>query len=174
MDPIRALLDRELFVSGVRHDLATSLTVVQGYVELDYPDARPELANAIADACSLLSLLSDPRAPRSESAWFRGARVRVEGPVEVLEWAVRELPHRSVRVEEGGRDVLVTIEGVPVGEQDPRWRLADVTRWLSEGGPGLAGARLKIAARIVGAPCNFGNPVADAGEGEVYIHLPRG
>lgn len=174
MDPARTLLDRELLLSSIVHELRGPITAVHGFMELDDREPRPGLESAVDRLTSLVATLSDTSVAPPESVSFHGIDVRVKGPVEVLDAAIAAMPHRSLSVELEREHAVVILTGVPVGELAAGWSLAQVRRWLAEGGPGLAGARLRIAARIVGA-LRYSSPIA-TGEAEavVTIHLARG
>jgi hypothetical protein len=174
MDPARTLLDRELLLSGIVHELRGPITAVHGFMELDDKTPRPGLASAVGRMTSLVATLSDTSISPPEVVSYRGLSVLVKGPIQVLELAIASLPHSAVTVELTTEHVVIQITGVPVAEVAAGWSLAQVRRWLVEGGPGLAGARLRIAARIVGA-LRYSFPLA-AGEsqGVVHIHLARG
>lgn len=174
MDAVSTLLDRELLLSGLVHELRGAITAVHGYAELDASPPRAALEAAIDRMSGLVSTMAEPVAAPSARVQLLGEWVRVSGPPEALERAIALLPHASLTVEARGDIVCVEIEGVPATEQAPGWSAAQVSRWLAQGGPGLAGARLRIAARIVGAlRCSF--PIAwGENEGTITIHLSRG
>ncbi|MDP2306175.1 MAG: histidine kinase dimerization/phospho-acceptor domain-containing protein [Pseudomonadota bacterium] len=174
MDPARTLLDRELLVSGIVHDLRGPLTAIQGFTELYDRNPRPVLAPAIDRMTSLVSTLAETSVSPPDFVQFGGVRVRVRGPIGVLELAIASLPHRALRLELAPEHLAVEISGVPIAEIAAGWSLAQVRLWLAEGGPGLAGARLRIAARIVGA-LRYSFPLTPGeSEGVVHIHLARG
>jgi hypothetical protein len=174
MDLARTLLDRELLLSGIVHELRGPITAVQGFVELEEDRARPSLVLAVDRLTTLVHTLADPAVASPEVVPFRGTPVRVKGPLQVLELALAGLPHREVAVEVLPDRVALTVTGVPAGEVAAGWSLTQVQRWLAEGGPGFAGARMRIAARIVGA-LRYSFPlVAGEAEGVVTIHLGRG
>ncbi len=173
MDLARTLLDRELLLSSIVHELRGPITAVHGFMELDDHNPRPGLESAVERLTSLVATLSDTAVSPPEVVQLRGVAVRVKGPIEALEAAIAGMPHRSLTMELEREHAVLTLEGVPVGELAAGWSMTQVRRWLSEGGPGLAGARLRIAARIVGA-LRYSSPVMP-GEAEavVSIHFAR-
>ncbi len=175
MDPVRTLIDRELLLSGIVHELRSPITAVQGFVELaEETNPRPGLEAAVDRLATLVNTLSETGVVPPYTAMFCGTEIRTKGPPEVLERALSLLPHRSLTIEARADHVALAIGGVPATEQSAGWSLAQVQRWLAEGGPGLAGARLRIAARIVGA-LRYSFPLAwGETEGVIHIHLPRG
>ncbi|MES2641239.1 MAG: hypothetical protein V4850_17245 [Myxococcota bacterium] len=174
MDPARTLLDRELLLSGIVHELRGPITAVHGFMELDDKTPRPGLASAVERMTSLVSTLSDTSISPPEVVSYRGSSVLVKGPIQVLELAIASLPHSAVTVELTPEHVVIQITGVPATEVAAGWSMAQVRRWLADGGPGLAGARLRIAARIVGA-LRYSFPLtAGESQGVVHIHLARG
>lgn len=172
MDPVRTLLDRELLVSGYVHDLRGALTAVMGYAELDSPSLRVE--EGLERVNTLVGSLSDTSVLPSEVAAFRGVAVRVRGPIAILEFALARLPNRGITLVESDGVVVLTVVGVPSAELAPRWSLATVQLWLAEGGPGFAGTRLRIAARIVGHTRYSHSLTGGDTEGTLTIHLARG
>lgn len=173
MDPVRTLLDRELLLSGLVHELRGPITAVQGFVELE-ESPRPGLEAAVERLTGLVDILAETQIAEPVVAMFCGTTIRCKGPPEVLERALSLLPHRSITVEVHADYVALAVGGVPAAEQAAGWSLAQVRGWLEQGGPGFAGARLRVAARIVGAlRYSFVVP-AGGTEGVVYIHLPRG
>lgn len=174
MDAARALLDRELLLSGIVHDLRGPLTAVQGWAELEEEQGNLGPAGAIARVSGLLDAVADAAPRAAEVATFADRAVRVKGPIDVLRIAVDDLPHAATTVEDTEDAAIVRIEGVPAAEMPQGWSLTQVRRWLSEGGPGLAGARLRIASRIVGAVKLQAALVPGGAHGTVTIWLPRG
>ncbi|MDP2311437.1 MAG: hypothetical protein Q8P41_00915 [Pseudomonadota bacterium] len=174
MDPARTLLDRELLLSSIVHELRGPITAVHGFVELDDQHHRPGLLSAVERLTSLVATLSQTAVSAAEVARFQGVPVVVKGPIETLDVALAGLPHREMTVELAPEHVSITLFGVPAAELAAGWSLAQVRRWLAEGGPGLAGARLRIAARIVGA-LRYSFPLSPGDtEAVVHIHLARG
>ncbi|MFZ5481902.1 MAG: hypothetical protein ACOZNI_34395 [Myxococcota bacterium] len=171
MKRLRAALDRELMVSAVAHDLRGSLTAAQGWVELEDPDGP--LAGVLDRMALLVEALGDP-VGEPEVARIEGEPVRVVAPIDILKLAIDGLQHaaRHTRVE--GEEVVIELHGVPAAEIVGGWTLAQVRAWLRSGGPGLAGARLQVAARRVGASRCTWVHVADAPLVTVTIRMKRG
>ena len=145
MDAARALLDRELVVSAVVHDVRGSLTALLGWAELaDDPMIGVTLGRVVGLVDELV------QSPPTHAASFEGRTVRVTAPIDILRIAIDDLPHRSIEVRDQEGEVIVEIGGIPAVEAEGGWSLAKVRRWLAEPGPGLAGARLRIAARMCG------------------------
>jgi signal transduction histidine kinase len=174
MDAARTLLDRELLLAAIVHELRGPITAVCGFIELEEDHPRPSLAAAADRLTSLANALSDSSVSTPERDVLRGVPVTVKGPLEVLEVAIAGLTHRAVEVADAADHVAVTITGVPVEELAAGWSIAQVRRWLAEDGPGLAGARLRIAARIVGALRYTFPIVSGESESTVHIRLARG
>jgi hypothetical protein len=174
MDAARTFLDRELLLAGIVHELRGPITAVCGFIELEEDHPRPSLEAAVDRLTSLVNALSDSSVAPPARDTFRGVPVTVKGPLEVLEVAIAGLPHRSVDVTEGAEHVALAIAGVPIEELAAGWSIAQVRRWLAEGGPGLAGGRLRIAARIVGALRYTFPIVSGETEATVHIRLARG
>lgn len=174
MDPAHALLDRELLISGILHDLRGPLTAVQGWAELEEERGSPAVTGALTRVRTLLDGIADPTWAAPADAVFAGARVRVRGPIDVLKIAVDDLPHERIEVVSDGERVDVRIDGVPAAEIPQGWSMAQVRRWLEEGGPGLAGARVRIAARVVGAVRQHAALAPGSAHGSVTISLVKG
>ncbi len=182
MDPACALLDREIMISGILHDMNGRLMVLQWFAHaIDewrerIPDAfRPigDPVPAIEQLTRLGGALSDTAVGPPGEAVFRGVPVRVRGPIEVLEVALSGLPSVAVQVEVMPDHVVLSVTGVPAAEATMGWSFSDVERWRAQGGPGLAGARLQIAARLVGATrCFFPVPVTGPTT-SFLLHLAR-
>lgn len=174
MDAARALLDRELLLSGIVHDLRGPLTAVQGWAELEEEQGSVGPAGAISRVAGLLDAVADAAPRAAEVATFADRAVRVKGPIDVLRIAIDDLPHASLALEDTDDATILRIDGVPAGEMPQGWSLTQVRRWLSEGGPGLAGARVRIASRIVGAVKLQAGFTPGGTHGTVTIWLPRG
>lgn len=174
MDPVRASLDRELIISAALHDVRGPLTAIQGWAELEEERGRAGPLGALARMLDLLDVLGDAAPHPPHVAELEGHLVRVRGPIDVLKMAIDDLPHREVRVAEEGETVAVRILGVPLGSMSSGWSLAQVRRWLAEGGAPLAGARLRVAARTIGAVRHDFAPVTGTEEGTATIWLARG
>lgn len=169
MDAARVLLDRELVLSAIVHDVRGPLTALLGWAELA---DDPMIGETVGRVAGLVDELV--QTGPAHTATFEGRAVRVRAPIDILRIAIDELPHRSMEVREQGGEVIVEIHGIPAAEGEGGWSLAQVRRWLAEPGPGLAGARLRIAARMCGA---LGLSVVLApGEAEsvVTVRIARG
>ncbi len=155
MDAARAWLDRELAFSALLHDLRSPLTALSA-VDDQAPDLVPpwqRLAALVRDppmpayapcAVDIAALL---HLPGSCIATFRA-------PPDLLIAALRTLPRAGLelRVNAG---VLLAAHGVPAVEGSPAWSVRAVEEWFARGGDGLAGARVRVAARLIGAGVVF-------------------
>src|SRR4051812_3647883 len=99
MDPARTLLNRELLVSALVHELRGRITAVQGFAELDAGRHGARIGAAHAGMTDLVATLSETASEPAGIAEFRGVPVRVRGPIEVLETAIAGLPHRAMELE---------------------------------------------------------------------------
>jgi hypothetical protein len=172
MDSLRVLLDRELLISAIVHDLRGALTAAQGWAELEEGDDGP-LTRVLVRVATLVEDFAEGVAPPATVELY-GQTVRVTSPIDILHLAIDGLQHTAVAPRVEGDVAAFDIAGVPADEAVAGWSLAQVRTWLAEGGPGLAGARLQIAARRVGAArCQFA-PSADGAHVVVTVRLPRG
>lgn len=175
MDVLRALIDRELLVTAVVHDWRNALNAVT--TAPDYDDVAPygPLGQATERMISLANRLADSPIGPVQLATFRGVTVRVRGPIAALELTLSELPSSSMTVELHPEHLSITAAGVPRAELDAGWTASRVEAWREHGGPGLAGARVRVAARLVGAMrCSVPMPPQGEYDGSMYIQLARG
>lgn len=176
MELIQTFLDRQLVASAYLHDLANSITpvlwAVEAAVEEGRMDARyeqtvertPELFSAAREP-------PEPLVPAPRPGVFRGFSVLIRAPIELLEYALAHIPHREVEVEVGAETIRWSILGIPEEEASGQWDVAKVREWMTSGGPGLAEARLQMAARVVGA--TYTAPVKPVHEYTGTLRLPR-
>ena len=182
MDSACALLDRELVISGIVHDMNGRLMALHWFADAtdgwrerspNAPGTVGAPGPAIEQLTRLGAALSDTAVGPIREGKFRGVTVRVCGPIEVLEVALEGLPSATVQIEVVPDHVAIRVTGVPAAEATIGWSFPDVERWRAEGGPGLAGARLQIAARLVGAT-QFAFPVPVVGATTSFLlHLAR-
>jgi hypothetical protein len=175
MDVYRALLDRELLVTAVVHDWRNALNAIT--TAADYDDVAPygPLGHATERMITLANRLSDAPLGTMELATFRGVSVRVRGPVTLLELALSQLPSTGMTVELHPEHLSITASGVPREELEVGWTSSRVEAWREHGGPGLAGARVRVAARLVGAMrCSGPMPAPGEYDGSLTIQLARG
>jgi hypothetical protein len=149
-----ALLDREVLRLGLAHDLRGAWTAARGLVEVMGSGWPAAAAPAVSRLDALATLLGgSPAAPL---------------PSEVLEVAWAALPADERHLSDDDPDARVwTAHGVAPDGLATGWSLATAEGWLAAAHPGAAGARLRAAARLVGATC-----VYDAGR--VTVRCPRG
>lgn len=171
---VRLLLDRELAISAALHDLGGPLTAMQGWAELSTDLGGRGLDDVMERITAYLALIGDPRPGPPVVAEIAGCRVSVHGPIDILRIAIDDLPHREVRAWTEPDGVRVEIHGVPLEENASGWTLAEVRAWRATGGPGLAGARLRIAARVVGALRVSFTLSEERDSAIATIRLPRG
>lgn len=151
MDVRRLLIDRELIHSAALHDVRGPLTAVQGWAEIDEDRIGPGPLGALTRITAILDSVGEAATPPAATQTFEGIPVRLRAPIDVLQTAIHDLPHARVEVERVGERVAIRISGLSGEELPSGWSLAQVRRWLEEPGPPLAGARLRMAARLVGA-----------------------
>ncbi len=158
-EAVLALLDREVLLAGAAHDLRGALTAARGGLELGEDGMPYELEPSFARL--------------DDVAREMGAVVIGHVPDGVLDVALAALvAARRLRRDEDGRRVDV-LEGV-VGAGIVRpWGLTLGRAWLAEGGDALAGARVRVAARLVGATCGF-TPDADGVHGTLTVRRAAG
>lgn len=175
MDVLRALIDRELLVTAVVHDWRNALNAVT--TAPDYDDVAPygPLGQATERMITLANRLADAPIAPTQLATFRGVSVKVRGPIAALDMALSDLPSAGMTIELHPEHLSITATGVPRSELEAGWTSARVEAWREHGGPGLAGARVRVAARLVGAMrCSAPMPPQGEYEGSMYIQLARG
>lgn len=151
MDVRRLLIDRELLLSAALHDVRGPLTAVYGWAEMEEARVGSGPLSAIARVTAILDEAGDLGTRPFATEVYDGVPVRARGPIDVLQTAIHDLPHARVLVERVDELVAIRISGLTSEEFQSGWSLAQVRRWLNEPGPALAGARLRMAARLVGA-----------------------
>jgi hypothetical protein len=144
-----AILDRELLLAGITHDLRGALTAVQGWAELADEDTGAALEPVLARMRLLTDAIGDLDGVWREEA-LGALRVRVRAPLDLLTGAVRALPHGGEALRVEGGVVLWELRDVPETEAAAGWSHGQVRAWMREGGPGHLGARVRIALRMVG------------------------
>jgi hypothetical protein len=171
---LRRVLERELTLSAIRHDLGGSLTGNLYWAERGAAAAWRDINPSLERVPQLVAGLSEPWAREPVPATVAGVPVRVTGPIDVLRIAIDDLPHGAIGASQTADALVLRIEDVPRAESVTNWTYAQVRDWRAAGGPGFAGARLRIAARITGLePPAFAFPEGGV-EGTVTIRLPRG
>lgn len=173
MENARLWLDRELAFSALLHDFRGPLTVLSGVEEqapalarswqrltdLSRNPPRPTFPPRAVDIAALLGL------PGTALAQF-------QAPSDVLVVAIEGLPRAGLELRVA-KEVTLSAHGVSVSEGAPSWTLATVEEWFARGGDGLAGARVRVAARLVGARVTFQTQAALA-RGVLSLHFARG
>jgi hypothetical protein len=138
---VLALLDREVMRLGLAHDLRGAWTAARGLVEVLGAGWPPAAAPAVARLDALAALLGAvPSAPLSR---------------EVFEVAWRGLPCASASVDDTPDARVWTAHGVAPEGLVTGWSLAGAEAWHATSHLGLAGARVRVAARLVGATCVY-------------------
>lgn len=156
---VLALLDREVLHAGAAHDLRSALTAARGRLELREEGMPVALEPSFARMDGVAREL--------------GAVVQGHVPVCVLDEALDALGAvgRSRRDEEGRRlDILEGIDGTGIVRP---WGLALAQAWLVEDGTALAGARVRVAAWLVGATCRY-VPDVDGVHGTLTVRRAAG
>lgn len=178
VDPLD-VLDRELVVSAVAHDLRGAMTAIQGWAELADDDTSAAVEPAFERARELVAALADPCGGERLECLARApdAPVRARASLALLEAALAGVPHSGVDVEVADAEVRVVVHGVPAHEGGGGWTLAQVRGWLARApaggappGPGHAGARLRMAVRLLGGGWTY---AADASGGTFIVRLTR-
>lgn len=200
MDPLLALLDREILQSAAAHDLRGACTTLGAVEELGHPSGRLELEllglarDRVLRVAQALADLPRPGATSGDLAWALGLGQGVWvcggasfGPLRA---ALDRLPHATPTLGDEGGTVLLTVPGLPREEVVNGWNLSLALEWLAEGAPrrpGLAGARLSAAARVAGASrlemdvwegggrlrARFMRGLSPGGEGPTAPTMPR-
>ncbi len=163
------LLDREVLATGAAHDLRSALTAARGGLELRDGDLVPDVEAAFSRMEDLAREL--------------GAVVLGHAPESVLDIALEALrAEERSRREEGGRRVEVLTGVFGAGIVRP-WGFARAQAWVRAAGlarcendddaEALAGARVRVAARLVGATCAFA-PDADGVRGTLTVRRATG
>ena len=174
MELVHALLDREVLLAGLLHDLRGALTAVHGLLELGLPDAEPLTTASLGRLEALGQGLSNLPLGSVSTRTVAGHRVRSSAPIELLEGAIERLPHGRLRWEVGDAEVECFLDEVPSSERSAGWSADQARAWIASGGPGFAGARLRVAARMVGVS-RFSFQLADGKAcGTVSFRLPLG
>ncbi len=152
-----ALLDREVLATGAAHDLRSALTVLRGGLELSAAGTLDDFEPTIVRL--------------EETARALGSVTAGRVPPQVLDAALDMLAARgrSVR-EENGRRVEVLEGVVAIGIVKP-WGLRLAHAWMDDDGEALAGARVRVAARLVGATCSFASD-DDGVHGTLTVRRP--
>jgi hypothetical protein len=169
------LLDRELLVSGAIHDLRGPLTALQGWAEIEPGEA----AEAAGEACQRMREVLEElgrTAPGElddidlgEALGTSSCRAAVRGPPALLVAALEGLPGHLLTFEHTPTAVILWVGGLSLDAIVSGWSLRQVQTWIQEGGPGLGGARLRIAARLVGATRQTSRRSAESGE--IALHF---
>jgi hypothetical protein len=174
---IRTLLDRELCWTGLVHDLRGPVTALGGLLELE-PVASPLLQAA----CERLSaMVAEDLPSRGDHVEDLAVLLGVPGsapavmaaPGEVLAQALLAVRHDGVAVSAGEHGVIVEITGVATIDGESGWSLGQVRAWLADGAPGLAGARMRVAARLCGAQAQVFTAEPGAAHGLLRLHFAR-
>ena len=177
MAVIRALLDRELYWTALFHDLRGPVTALGGLLELE-----PVVSPSQQHTCDRLSAMVADDLPNAgdhveDLAVVLGvlgsAPASLAAPGEVLSSALLHVAHDGVTVTLGEHGVIVGISGISTIDGQSGWSLDQVRDWLSVGGPGLAGARLRVAARLCGAQAQVFTAPAGAAHGLLQLHFAR-
>jgi hypothetical protein len=173
VDFVQTLIDRELLVSAHIHDLSTTHMAVMWALETEVNSGRilPEVELKAQDVATLIHGMRDRVSSAAVPAVLWGERVLALGPVEALEISLVQLPHTRVTVSTTAEAVSWSIEGIPAQEGRVLWTVPMVREWLANGGPGLAYARMCIAARIVGATFTVPPQCPDPWTG--VLRMPR-
>ena len=164
MDPLLALLDREILQSAAAHDLRGACTTLGAVEELGQGGGRLEVEllglarDRVMRVAQALADLPRPGATAGDLAWALGLgpATWVGGGASFapLRAALDRVPHAPPTLTEEAGAVLLTVPGLPREEVVNGWNLSLALEWLGEGAPrraGLAGARLSAAARVAGA-----------------------
>jgi hypothetical protein len=150
------IIDRELLVSGFCHDVRGPLTALQGFAELENLEDSSTCNLAIARLGELLRALPfqgrrTRRADLSSAFAVPSTPVWVDHGFAPLLSALDGLDHGPPHVVLVGDLAELVVPDLPVDEVRAEWTTFAVRRWDEHGGPGLRGARLRIAARLAGA-----------------------
>ncbi len=173
-----AWLDRELALSAQLHDVRSTLTALSGLVELAGDQASPALQTttqrlvaaivALSSGAGLVWRVEELGTPLG----LEPCTVAASAPTRLLLDALGALDHRGVSIRWHEATAWLTVAGVPLIEGEGR----PPRGWPPPGPdgvvPGLAGARLRTAARLCGA---LGQHWARGPDdrGEWLIHLRR-
>jgi hypothetical protein len=149
------LLDRELLLSAIAHDMRGALTAVQGWVELSEDPGAAAVEPAVERLQMLARAIGEPMGkervepmPTTEGA---DVPVLVRAPLALLRAALTGLPHDGSEVVVSEGTLCVILRGVPEVEACGGWTLEQARAWRAAPTPGHAGARLRMALRLIGA-----------------------
>jgi hypothetical protein len=150
-----ALLDRELLLSAIAHDMRGALTAVQGWVELSEDPGAAAVEPAVERLHVLVRAIGEPTGTaRVESVLTSdGADVPVlaRAPLALLRAALAGLPHDGSEIVAGEGVLCIHLRGVPEVEACGGWSLEQARAWRDAATPGHSGARLRMALRLIGA-----------------------
>lgn len=176
-----AWLDRELILAGFFHDLRGGLTSLQGCLDLDGPSMSAILRSVsdrligICDQVGTVGSLREAAVDLGPALHLdRPLLLLLKGPAELLSYAIDEVVFERLQVQEGEAVTTLTLHGVSSADGEHAWTRQEAEQWLQAGGTGYAGARLRIAARLLGAIGQAYETGGADGKGSLLIQFRRG